>query len=36
VGLQRGDTIAIAGSNRPRLYSAIMAAQTLGAIPVPV
>jgi long-chain acyl-CoA synthetase len=36
LGLNRGDTIAIVGSNRPRLYWSMMAAQMLGAIPVPV
>src|SRR6266567_3774671 len=36
LGLQRGDTIAIVGSNRPKLYWTVMAAQTLRAIPVPV
>jgi long-chain acyl-CoA synthetase len=36
LGLKRGDTIAIIGANRPRLYWSIMAAQWLGAIPVPV
>ena len=36
LGLKRGDTIAIAGTNRPRLYWTMMAAQVLGAIPVPV
>ena len=36
LGLKRGETIAIVGSNRPRLYWSVMAAQTLGAIPVPV
>ncbi len=36
LGLKRGDTIAIVGANRPRLYWAVMAAQTLGAVPVPV
>ena len=36
LGLKRGDTIAIVGSNRPKLYWSIMAAQMLGAIPVPV
>jgi long-chain acyl-CoA synthetase len=36
LGLRRGDKIAIVGSNRPRLYWAIMAAQILGAVPVPV
>ena len=36
LGLQKGDRIAIAGANRPRLYWSIAAAQMLGAIPVPV
>lgn len=36
LGLRRGDTIAIVGANRPKLYWSVMAAQTLGAIPVPV
>ena len=36
LGLKRGDTIAIVGSNRPKLYWSVMAAQVLGAIPVPV
>jgi long-chain acyl-CoA synthetase len=36
LGLKRGETIAIAGTNRPRLYWTMMAAQALGAIPVPV
>jgi long-chain acyl-CoA synthetase len=36
LGLERGDTIAIIGSNRPRLYWSITAAQMLGAVPVPV
>jgi long-chain acyl-CoA synthetase len=36
LGLKRGDTIAIVGANRPKLYWSVMAAQTLGAIPVPV
>jgi long-chain acyl-CoA synthetase len=36
LGLQPGDTIAIVGSNRPKLYWTMMAAQTLRAIPVPV
>ena len=35
-GLAKGDRIAIAGANRPRLYWSIAAAQMLGAIPVPV
>ena len=36
LGLKRGDTIAIVGANRPKLYWSVMAAQALGAIPVPV
>jgi long-chain acyl-CoA synthetase len=36
LGLQRGDSIAIVGANRPKLYWSVMAAQMLGAIPVPV
>jgi long-chain acyl-CoA synthetase len=36
LGLKRGDAIAIVGGNRPRLYWSVMAAQMLGAIPVPV
>jgi long-chain acyl-CoA synthetase len=36
LGLKRGDTIAIVGGNRPRLYWSVMAAQMLGAMPVPV
>jgi long-chain acyl-CoA synthetase len=36
LGLKRGDTVAIVGSNRPRLYWSITAAQMLHAIPVPV
>ena len=36
MGLGQGDRIAIVGSNRPRLYWAFCAAQSLKAIPVPV
>ncbi len=36
LGLKRGDKIAIIGSNRPRLYWSIAAAQWIGVIPVPV
>jgi long-chain acyl-CoA synthetase len=36
LGIRRGDTVAIAGNNRPRLYQSILAAQALGAIPVPL
>ena len=34
-GLERGAHLAVIGENRPRLYAALMAAQSLGAIPVP-
>jgi len=36
LGLRRGETLAIVGDNRPRLYWAMDAAQALGAIPVPL
>jgi long-chain acyl-CoA synthetase len=36
LGLRRGDRIGIIGTNRPKLYWSMMAAQMLGAIPVPV
>src|SRR5262252_3825415 len=36
LGLERGDRIAVIGANRPKLYWSVMAAQMLGAIPVPV
>ncbi len=35
-GLKRGDHMALVGSNRPRLYAAMLAAQSLGAVPVPL
>ncbi|MEP3049059.1 MAG: AMP-binding protein [Roseibium sp.] len=35
-GLNTGDKIAIVGANRPRLYWAMVAAQAIGAVPVPV
>ncbi len=35
-GVSRGDRVAIVGDNRPYLYWSIVAAQALGAIPVPV
>jgi long-chain acyl-CoA synthetase len=35
-GVRRGDKVAIVGDNRPRLYWSMMAAQSLGAIPVPM
>ncbi|CAJ47793.1 putative AMP-binding enzyme, partial [Bordetella avium 197N] len=36
LGIGPGDHIAVIGENRPRLYIAMMAAQALGAIPVPL
>lgn len=36
LGLKRGDTLAIIGDNRPHLYWTFTAAQSLGAIPVPL
>ena len=36
LGLERGDRISIVGDNRPRLYWSIIAAQSIGAVPVPV
>lgn len=35
-GLARGEHIVVIGANRPRLYATMLAAQTLGAIPVPL
>ena len=35
-GLKRGDHIVVVGENRPRLYASMLAAQSLGAIPVPL
>ncbi len=35
-GVQRGDHVVIVGENRPRLYASMLAAQALGAIPVPL
>ena len=36
LGVKRGETVAIVGANRPKLYWSVMAAQMIGAIPVPV
>jgi long-chain acyl-CoA synthetase len=36
LGLAPGDTVAIIGDNRPQLYWTFTAAQSLGAIPVPL
>jgi long-chain acyl-CoA synthetase len=35
-GLRRGQHIVVIGENRPRLYASMLAAQSLGAIPVPL
>ncbi len=35
-GLVRGDHMVLVGGNRPRLYATMLAAQSLGAIPVPL
>ncbi|HLI14172.1 MAG TPA: AMP-binding protein [Alphaproteobacteria bacterium] len=36
LGLGRGDKLAVIGDNRPRLYWSMVAAQALGAVPVPI
>ena len=36
LGVRRGETVAIVGGNRPKLYWSVMAVQMLGAVPVPV
>jgi long-chain acyl-CoA synthetase len=36
VGFQPGDKLAIVGDNRPQLYWAMVAAQVVGGVPVPV
>ncbi|MEF7616386.1 AMP-binding protein [Aquincola sp. MAHUQ-54] len=35
-GLQRGQHLVVIGENRPRLYACMLAAQALGAVPVPL
>jgi long-chain acyl-CoA synthetase len=35
-GLRRGEHIVVVGENRPRLYATMLAAQALGAVPVPL
>ena len=35
-GMRRGDHVIVVGANRPRLSAAMLAVQTLGAIPVPL
>lgn len=36
IGLQRGEHMVVIGANRPRLYATMLAAQSLGAIPIPL
>jgi len=36
IGFKRGDHLAIVGDNRPRLYWAMVAAQCVGGVPVPM
>ncbi len=35
-GVKRHDHVVVVGENRPRLYAAMLAAQSLGAVPVPL
>jgi long-chain acyl-CoA synthetase len=35
-GVVRGEHVVVIGENRPRLYAAMLAAQSLGAVPVPL
>jgi len=35
-GLKRGEHLVVIGSNRPRLYATMLAAQSLGAVPIPL
>ncbi len=35
-GVGRGDHVVVVGENRPRLYATMLAAQSLGAVPVPL
>jgi long-chain acyl-CoA synthetase len=35
-GLRRGEHLVVVGENRPRLYACMLAAQALGAVPVPL
>jgi long-chain acyl-CoA synthetase len=36
IGFKRGDRLAIMGDNRPQLYQAVAAVQSLGGIPIPI
>jgi len=33
-GLRRGEHLIVVGANRPRLYATMLAAQSLGAVPI--
>jgi long-chain acyl-CoA synthetase len=35
-GVRRGDHLVVVGENRPRLYASMLAAQAIGAVPVPL
>jgi long-chain acyl-CoA synthetase len=35
-GMQRGEHVVVVGENRPRLYAAMLAVQSLGGVPVPL
>ena len=35
-GLARGDHVVVVGANRPRLYAAMLAVQSLGGVPIPL
>ncbi|MEK0416594.1 MAG: hypothetical protein RI949_600 [Pseudomonadota bacterium] len=35
-GVRRDDHLVVVGENRPRLYAAMLAAQSLGAVPIPL
>eukprot|EP01031_Cornospumella_fuschlensis_P045273 gene45274-55386_t len=35
-GLQRHEHLVVLGANRPRLYATMLAAQSLGAVPIPL
>ena len=36
LGLNRGDAVAVIGDNRPRLYAAFAAVQSIGGVAVPI
>src|SRR3954462_8414541 len=35
-GVRRGDPLVVVGENRPRLHASMLAAQALGAVPIPL